>query len=179
MTEAAATTPANNQNGKLPPETPATGRELRPFERLRSEIDRLFGDFGAAPWHPSFRTLFDIEPLWRDPVRWGRAPAVDIAETDKDYQVTAELPGIADKDVEVRYADGTLTIKGEKHDAREDTRDSYHLSERRYGAFQRSFRVPDGVDNDRIGASFKDGVLTVTLPKSADARSKERRIEIK
>lgn len=179
MAEAAAKTLVKNENGKPQAGVPAAGRELRSFERLRTEIDRLFDDLGGAPWRSPFRTLFDLEPLWRDHIRWGRAPAVDIAETDKDYQITAELPGIDDKDVEVRYADGAVTIKGEKHDERQENRDSYHLSERNYGAFQRTFRVPDGVDSDRIGASFKNGVLTVTLPKTPDARNEERRIEIK
>jgi HSP20 family protein len=76
-------------------------------------------------------------------------------------------------------SDGTLTIKGEKKDEKEERNKDYYLSERRYGSFQRSFSVPDGVDAEKIEAAFKNGVLTVTLPKTPEAQKKEKKIEIK
>jgi HSP20 family protein len=172
--------PVKNEGNKPEVVTPAARREVWPFDRLRSEIDRLFDDFGMGPWRSPFRrAAFDVEPLWRGEINWGKVPAVDIAETAKGYEITAELPGIDEKNVEVKYADGTLTIKGEKRDEREEKKENYHLSERSYGSFQRSFRVPEGVDANKVDALFKNGVLTVTLPKMPEAQKKERSIEIK
>jgi HSP20 family protein len=79
----------------------------------------------------------------------------------------------------VKFADGLLTIKGEKREEKEEKKKDFYLSERRFGCFQRSFQVPEGVDADKIVASFKDGVLTVTLPKSPEAQKKEKKIAIK
>ena len=110
---------------------------------------------------------------------FGKAPAVDIAEKDKEYEITAELPGMDEKNIDVKFADGILTIKGEKTEEKEEKKKDYYLSERRFGSFQRSFQVPDGVDADKIDASFKNGVLTVILPKSAQAQKSEKKIAIK
>ena len=84
-----------------------------------------------------------------------------------------------EKNVEVKFANGVLTIKGEKKEEKEEKRKDYHLSERRYGSFQRSFTVPDGIESDKIEATFKDGVLTVSLPKRPEAQKKEKQIAIK
>jgi HSP20 family protein len=151
--------------------------EWRPFESLRREVDRLFEDFQVGSWRSSFaRNLFDLQPLWRGEIR---APAVDIVETDKVYEITAELPGMDESNIDVKFADGTLTIKGEKRDQKEEKNKDYYLSERHYGSFQRSFGVPDGVDADKIEANFKNGVLTVTLPKTPQAQKSEKKIAIK
>jgi HSP20 family protein len=180
MAEAAAKLAVKNEGNKPEASPAATRRETSPFDRLRIEIDRLFDDFGMGTWRSRFRRgVFDVEPLWRGELSWGKVPAVDIGETETGYEITAELPGIDEKNVEVKYADGTLTIKGEKKDEKEEKKENYHLSERSYGSFQRSFRVPDSVDVDRVDAAFKDGVLIVTLPKTTDAQKKEKRIEIK
>jgi HSP20 family protein len=93
--------------------------------------------------------------------------------------VTAELPGMSEADIDVKYVDGTLTIRGEKKEEKEEKKKDYYLSERRYGSFQRAFQVPNGVDADKIDAAFKNGVLTVTLPKSAGAVRNEKKIAIK
>jgi HSP20 family protein len=152
--------------------------EAWPFAGLRREIDRLFDDFAWGPGRSPFRRPpFDTEPLWRGEMAWGKAPAVDIADTAKAYEITAELPGIDEKNVEVKFSDGTLTIKGEKKDEKEEKAKDYY--ERRYGSFQRSFNVPDGVDAEKIEAAFKNGILTVTLPKTPETQKKEKRIEIK
>ena len=138
----------------------------RPFADLRRQIDRLFDD---AQWPAFGRTVFDAEPFWRGEVTWGKAPAVDVAEKDDGYEITAELPGMGAENVEVTFADGVLTIKGEKKDEKEEKRKDYYVSERRFGSFERSFRLPDGIDADKIAASVKDGVLSVSVPKTADA----------
>ena len=119
--------------------------EWRPFESLRREVDRLFEDFQLGSWRSPFgRSLFDVQPFWRGEVGWGKAPAVDIVEKEKAYEVTAELPGMDESNIDVKFSDGTLTIKGEKRDEKEEKKKDYYLSERRYGSFQRSFGVPDG-----------------------------------
>ena len=123
--------------------------------------------------------MFDVEPFWHGELSFGKAPAVDIAEKDKEYEITAELPGMDEKNIDVKFADGILTIKGEKTEEKEEKKKGYYLSERRFGSFQRSFQVPAGVDADKIDASFKNGVLTVILPKSAQAQKSEKKIAIK
>jgi HSP20 family protein len=152
----------------------------RPFENLRQEIDRLFDDFGVSAWRAPFRrSVFDLAPFWTREGTSPTAPAVDIAETEKAYEITAELPGMEEKNIEVKFADGVLTIKGEKHEQKEEKKKDYYLSERSYGSFQRSFQVPDGIDTDKIEASFKNGVLMVTMPKSAEAQKAAKKITVK
>ena len=106
-------------------------------------------------------------------------PAVDIAESEKAYEITAELPGMDEKNIEVKVTDGSLTIKGEKQEEKEEKEKDYYLQERRYGSFERSFELPESVDPDKIEASFKKGVLTVTLPKKAEAQKPAKKIEVK
>jgi HSP20 family protein len=152
----------------------------RPFENLRQEIDRLFDDFGVSAWRSPFRrSVFDLAPFWSREAVSAAAPAVDIAETEKAYEIAAELPGMDEKNIEVKFADGVLTIKGEKQEQKEEKKKDYYLSERSYGAFQRSFQVPDGIDADKIDASFKNGVLTVTMPKSVEAQKAAKKITVK
>lgn len=110
---------------------------------------------------------------------WAIAPAVDVAETDKGYEITAELPGIEEKDIEVKISNGSLTIKGEKQEAKEKKEKEYFLSERRYGAFQRTFQMPDGVDASKVEATFSKGVLIIALPKTPEAQKKERKVTVK
>jgi HSP20 family protein len=149
----------------------------RPFESLRREIDRLFDDFGGGRWpRLSSRSLFDIVP--RSGEAWA-APAVDFVETEKSYEVTAELPGMDEKNIEVKFADGVLTIKGEKQEEKEEKKRDYYLHERSFGSFSRALQLPDGIDPDKIEASFTKGVLKVTLPKSAEAQKAEKKIAVK
>jgi HSP20 family protein len=175
MAETATKFPVKNQT--QPTDRPAP---WRPFENFRREMDRLFDDFQLGSWRSPFgRTVFDVEPFWRSgEVSWAKAPAVDVVEQDKAYEITAELPGIDESNIDVKFADGVLTIKGEKKEEKEERKKDQYLSERRYGSFQRTFRVPDGVDADKIAASFKNGVLSVTLPKTAQAVQSEKKIPI-
>lgn len=162
------------------PEPPASRREWPPFDRLRNEIDRVFEDFGRGTWRtPFFGRSFDTEPFWRRDFSLSSVPAVDIAEKDGAYEITAELPGLEEKDIDVQIADDMLVIKGEKKEEKEEKKNGFHLSERRFGSFRRSFRVPAGVDADRIDAQFKNGVLTLTLPKSKEAEKQQRKIAVK
>ncbi|RZF25703.1 Hsp20/alpha crystallin family protein [Paraburkholderia sp. UYCP14C] len=151
-----------------------------PMESLRREIDRLFDDFdGGFKMLPMRHSVFDIEPFWRRERALTSMPAVDVAETDKAYEITAELPGLEEKDIEVKLANGGLTIKGAKNEEKEEKKKDYYLHERRYGSFERYFDMPQGVDKDKIEAIFKKGVLTVTLPKTAEAQKAEKKIPVK
>ena len=104
---------------------------------------------------------------------------MDVVEKDKEYEITAELPGTDEKNVEIKLSNRTLTIKGEKKEEKEEREKDYYLSERRYGSFQRSFQVPDSVDAEKIEASFAKGVLTIRLPKTAEAQKSEKTIAVK
>ncbi|MBX9846947.1 MAG: Hsp20/alpha crystallin family protein [Xanthobacteraceae bacterium] len=158
---------------------PATPTEWRPLEALRREIDQLFEDFGLRSLRAPFgRAGIDVEPFWRGEITWGKTPAVDFVDNENSYVVTAELPGLSEADVDVKYVDGTLTIRGEKKEQKEEKKKDYYLAERRYGSFQRAFQVPNGVEADKIEAVFKNGVLTVTMPKTAEAAKNEKKIAI-
>lgn len=161
---------------------PPSRREhtAHPLLSLRDQMDRLFDDF-ASDWRlPSFgRELFEWEPF-RTP-SWTRGVVdvrFDLSETDDALEITAELPGIDEKDVELVLADGVLTLKGEKRVEKEAKEKEYYLSERRFGAFTRSMRLPESVDPDKIEASFDKGVLTVVIPKRPEAKAKKRNIPI-
>lgn len=150
--------------------TPSPYREEGdPFMTLHREMNRLFDDV--------FRGL-DTAPFgsFGGMGRMAGWPSVEVIDTDKDIRVSAELPGLDEKDVEVLMSDGVLTIRGEKRSEVEDK--SRAFSERTYGRFER--RIPLGwdVEEDKVNASFQNGVLTVTMPKSAKAAAKARRIAI-
>ena len=104
---------------------------------------------------------------------------MDLVEKATEYEITAELPGINEKNVEIKLSNHMLTIKGEKSEENEEKEKDYFLSERRYGSFQRSFQLPEGVEVDKIDATFAKGVLTVKVPKTADARKAEKKISVK
>lgn len=150
-----------------------------PLVGLRDEVDRLFATVLAAPfgWH-----MFDLDPFRRFgtlPSLGDMTPRTDVKETDAAIEITAELPGMEEKDVEVTLSEGVLTVKGEKRTESEDKGADYHLTERRYGSFHRTFRMPDTVDEDKITAAVEKGVLTVTLPKIAKPEKDVRHIEVK
>ena len=107
------------------------------------------------------------------------SPQADAGSTDKAYEIELELPGVDEKDIEVTVDDNVLTVKGEKRSQHEKKGKTYYFSERTYGAFQRSFRLAGDVDADHIDAAFNKGILTIRLPKRADASETAKRIEIK
>jgi HSP20 family protein len=159
-------------------EAPFAADTWRPFESLRREVDRLFEDFGSDDfWRRPLRSLAGFERNLAQ--KLVASPAVDVTESDKAYEITAELPGLDEKNIEVNVANGGLTIRGEKKEEKEEKQKDYYVSERRYGSFERYFSLPEGVDADKIQASFKNGVLKVTLPKTAEAQKPAKKIEVK
>jgi HSP20 family protein len=155
--------------------TPSSSREWDAIDDVFGEFDRSWQALRNRFWRsPVGRTVSD-----RIEAGWLPVPAVDIVEKDKAYEVKVELPGIDPANVEVKISDGMLTLKGEKKEEKEEKKEDYYLSERRFGSFQRSFRVPDSVNVDNVDASFKNGLLAITLPKSAHAIEREKKIAIK
>ncbi|VVO87526.1 Hsp20/alpha crystallin family protein [Pseudomonas fluorescens] len=152
----------------------------RPLEKLRQQVDHLFEDFNhRSSLSPFGRGLFDIDPLWRRELIGHSLPAVDITEKDKSFEITAELPGMDQKNIEVKLSNGSLIIKGEKKEDKEEKRKGYYLSERHYGSFERVFNLPKGVDADKIEASFSKGVLSLSLPKKPEAMKADKVVPIK
>ncbi|MEX0803320.1 MAG: Hsp20/alpha crystallin family protein [Candidatus Binatia bacterium] len=134
-----------------------------PFAVLQREIDRLFEDFGRS-W-PTFGGIPEL------------MPSMDVVETDKEIEITTELPGLQEKDIQVNVADNVLTIKGEKKAEKEEKDKNYRLVERSYGSFSRTLELPPGVNPDTVKASISNGVLKVTVPKPAPAQVKK--VEVK
>lgn len=155
-----------------------TRTEDRPFEHFRSEMeavqrgmDRLFEDL----WHDAGRLPESRES-------WGHGAVVahiNEAEDDKAYHITVELPGMDEKDVDVALSDGLLTIRGEKHEEDEEKTKDFFRKERVFGSFRRTLRLPGEVDEAKIEAKFKKGVLTIDLPKTEAAQKKIKHISIK
>jgi HSP20 family protein len=137
---------------------------------LRREMDRLFDDFGAG---------FALQPF-----RWPSTAVslpidVDVVEQADRFVISADLPGLDQKDLEINVSGDVLSISGQKNEEREETQKNYYLNERRFGSFQRSFTLPGSVDREAISADFANGVLKVTLPKTTEAKNDERKIDIK
>jgi HSP20 family protein len=156
-----------------------TGGTESPLEALRRGIDRLFDEFRPVGSRWPFPRPSVFELAWSGRGDWEVAPAMDMVEKDDAYEITAELPGLDGKAVRITLSRGYLTIEGEKQEQKEQREKEYYLSERRYGSFQRKVRVPEDVDSDRIDASFSQGVLTVTLPKSPMVARTEKQIAVK
>lgn len=143
-----------------------------PFLALQHEMNRLFDDLWRG---------FDLPARGNGGlglVSGTSVPRVDVSEDEKAIRVTADLPGLEEKDVDVTFADGLLTIRGETHDESEDSGRRYYVKERSYGAFQRALAVGAEVDEDKIEAKFKNGLLTVVLPKTEEAKGKVKRIPV-
>jgi HSP20 family protein len=134
------------------------------FFSLIPEMDIMGRFFDDLELPQIFRTEGDV------------LPAFDIAETENEYTITGEIPGIEAKDLDVTLADGTLTIQGEKKREQEEKGEHFHRIEREYGSFYRGFRVPENVKTEELKAHYKDGVLKITLPKT---EIKTKKIEVK
>jgi len=159
--------------------TAAPAQAPEAWRSFRTEMDRLFDRFAGGFGFPLLTRMFDGGNGAFETSFSMAAPAVDITEDEAGYKLTAELPGMAEKDVEVSLTDDTLTIRGEKKQVTEKQDKNTYLSERSYGSFQRSFALPDSVDADKIGAEFAKGVLTITLPKKPEAKVEPKKIEVK
>jgi HSP20 family protein len=162
--------PSNQIERKQVPRKPITylpfgGTLAEEVAELRDQFDHLFGNMFASPAFPMPR---------------GWAPAIEITEGTDELTIKAELPGVKKEDLSVTFDDGMLTIKGEKREEKreKDEKKEYHVYERSYGAFARSFTLPRAIDDKQIKAKFHDGVLTVHLPKSAEAKATGKPIEI-
>ena len=153
---------------------PSTHREQEEgaLQDLRSQMNRMFDDFFQSP--------FGMRPFFGESGFLGDfAPQMDVSETDKEIAVSAELPGLGPEDIHITVDQNSLTISGEKRAEKENKGQRYYRLERSYGSFHRSIALPDQVDEDKIEASFKRGVLKIRLPKTGKAREKGRRITVK
>jgi len=135
------------------------------IDRLRDEMDRLY------------ERLFDWRPFRRFPMEGEWVPWVDISETAKNIVVSAEIPGMEAKDIDVSLDGSVLTLRGERKHEKEEKEENYHRVERAYGSFFRSIQLPAEVDSSKVKASYKRGVLKITLPKVKKQESKK--IEVK
>lgn len=152
------------------------GRDGDPFAALRQQMDEVFDAFMGAS---------ALAPLAGGNGAMAFAPRIDVSETDKELRITVDLPGLEEKDVEVKLAGDQLTIRGEKRAEHQETGGGkgterhYHRIERSYGAFQRTIVLPFDAEADKVEAAFKNGVLTVTLPKPAQMQQQAKKIEVR
>ena len=147
--------------------SPFSSGALSPFLMLHREMDRLFENVVRAAAGPSeASTAAEI-----------MVPEINVSETEKELRITAELPGVTEKDIEVRLDDDVLTIRGQKTFERKDDKENYHLVERSFGTFQRSLRLPFRINPEEVQARFENGVLTLTLPKP-QGEERSRRITV-
>jgi HSP20 family protein len=151
---------------------PTLHRELTQWmEQWDRVFDRFFGpSMSLSPWR-------NMTAGWGGQANW--MPAVNISESEKEYRVTAELPGMNEKDIELTLSPEALILKGEKKDEYEDKGSNYYRMERSFGSFHRSIPLPEGVNTEQVDANFHNGVLTVTLPKLPDHQRGGRKISIK
>jgi HSP20 family protein len=156
---------------------PGTQMEARrewelPFASLQREMNRLFDSFfggvNLSPWAPLERGVAEAF-----------TPRVNVSETDKEIKISAELPGLDENDLDVSLTRDALTIKGEKKEEKEEKGTSYYRVERAYGSFTRSIPLPVDVNTDKVEATFKKGVLYITLPKTVNAIEKTKKIQVK
>jgi len=173
-----------------PSKTAPAQRFQHPLLALREEVDHLFDNFfsgfALGPFGEFGRSTLRTEPFRRFEDAFAGLGSMhtllnikaDVRETDDAYRIEAELPGVVEDGIDVSVTDGMLTISGEKKEESKEDREDYHLTERHYGSVKRTFPVPDTVDLSKAEASFKNGVLNVTLPKKALVKAKAKKIPI-
>ncbi|MEQ8734442.1 MAG: Hsp20/alpha crystallin family protein [Rhodospirillaceae bacterium] len=158
---------------KIEPTVPSPWRH--PFAAMRSEMNDLMNRFGVGQWEDEW--FFHNRPLQAS------IPSVDIIETDDGYQMKAELPGLKEDDFDLEIKNGCLCLSGEKRQEtskeKKGETGKYHVTERSFGAFQRSFNLPEGVDQSKVKATFENGVLTVAIPISKEAQKKTIKVPVK
>lgn len=165
------------KKAKLPAETGSSRRlnvpvqpsnMWEPLNRLRDEFDRMFDETpGNAFGSRMLQKFYD-----------NADPVVEMRDKKDEYELVAEVPGMNSEDIEIKLSDGMLRLSGEKSESHEEEGESFMFSERQYGMFERAIKLPSGIDHQKISADAKDGLLTIHLPKSAEAREKERKIPI-
>ena len=138
----------------------------RDLVTLRDRMNRLFEDVSG----PRSEERDVMASAW--------APSVDIYENENEVVLAAEIPGVDEKDVEIKVEDNNLTLRGERKFEKETKEENYHRIERSYGSFARSFALPNSIDADKVAAEYKDGLLTLTLPKREEAKPKTVRINV-
>lgn len=148
------------------------------WNSFRRQVDDLFDDFSDGFRTFALGPFVNLERSWSKSACSFASLAVDVAEKDDAYTITAEIPGVSEKEINVSVSDDTLVIKGEKHQEKEENTKTHYLSERSYGSFQRIFALPPWTDASKIEAQFHNGVLTVTVPKSAEAPN-ARKVDVK
>ena len=141
-------------------------RNLNELENLRKDMSRAFDSFS--------RSVFPE----REETTSGWYPLVDIAETKDEFVIAIELPGVSKEDVKINIADNTLTLKGDKKKIKKDDDSKFHRNERYFGTFQRSFSLPSQVNSEKVSANYKDGVLSIVLPKKEEVKPKEISISV-
>ncbi len=141
-----------------------SARRFTPFDLLQNEITRVFDTFnGFGAWPAAF-------------AEQSFSPSIEVTETDSAIEVTAELPGMDEKDIDVSVADGLLTVRGEKKSERDEKKKDYRIVERTYGAFHRTIALPQGVDATKVAAQMSKGVLRIEIPKPAAAKAQQVKI---
>lgn len=145
---------------------PVKHEDEHPFVSLQREMNRLLDGF-VQSWDPDAPDRFS-----------GFSPRIDMTEDEKSIKVSAELPGITDKDIEVSLSHDSLTIRGEKKSGKEERRQNYFYAERSFGSFNRTIPIPREIETDKVQAQFKKGILTVTMPKTTAAVKEARKIAV-
>ncbi len=171
----------SNKEKQVSKSKPSKGEVMHPLNTLQREIDAVFDRFGSGSPFGDWLIPFEKKTGFGLPsgfAKAGIATKSDIVEGEKSYDITVELPGVSEKDISVTVDEGVLSIKGEKRSEEKKEEDNFFLQERGYGSFQRSFRLPDDVDANKIAANHKNGILTVSLPRNKEAKPKGRQISI-
>lgn len=152
---------------------PSKKNPLATLPTFKSEMNRLFDQFFEDGWA--------TEPFrgWSGRDEGSFLPALDVSDETGGIRITAEIPGMTEKDVQVTLRGDVLVIHGEKKEEKEETSEGSYRSERRFGSFERHIRIPTGIDTAKATATCKDGILTVELPRTAEAKAGEKKIEIK
>lgn len=170
-------TEEDRENRSLPVRRRDTASRFdHPMLQLHNEIDRMFEDFFGGFDLPDF----GLGKTWDSMTRTGLfKPNLDISETDKEYNIAVELPGVDEKNIELELTGNALKIKGEKKQETEKKDKNYHCMERSYGSFQRVLSLPDDADPETISAEYKNGIMTIKVPRKPELKPDVKKIEIK
>jgi HSP20 family protein len=172
MAKDESTVPVKAGSSQLPQRRSITGRFGDPLFAFHRDMDNLFNEFRRSFW-----PLESYEPWSTTAMEF--SPKLDIDDDDKEMTVTAEIPGLDKKDLDLSITQDSLTIRGEKKREHEEKKEGRYLCERYYGTFSRSIPLPEGIDLDKVDASFKNGVLTVKLAKTAESVKARKQIAVK